>query len=326
VNKKFWLVLLVIALAMMGCSLPTLALDDPLFVTATATKVAVQPTSTQVPPRATATQPAPVLTETETPISWTQVQVALYAEGQQADGQLWELPLGTHNAVSTANGRYEAVESAPVGVVGNNDYGWCHANQIDCPPHGLLVRVEIPEQHTSCLLAEMDISWRIQLKNSCGTPVPVKISIRYNDVTRSAAELKADYIALAGLTQQALNVESEVGLFVSVRESGTSELSYEGKAVKFGYSCWDCLADTQGVDKPVPVPLVGENFSTFGPVTAPSGQSLLPGVVYPLPRPAATAFLLEFELEVVDASVVWVGRYDTPKNGQLPTPTATPAR
>lgn len=267
-------------------------------------------------PRATATpvadapEPAPLEPTAAPPVTnWTQMQVALYAEGVQTDDLFWELPLGTWFAVSTANERYEAVESAPVGVVGNTDHGWCADDQIDCPPHALLVRVEVPVDKVACFTARMDISWRIQVMNACGTPVPMRVAIRYNDVTRTAAELATDYLALAGLTQRVQNATSEVGLFVSVKETGMSELHYLNEVVPFGYSCWDCLADTQGVDGQ-PVLLVPENFSTFGPDTTPQGSTMRPGVVFPLPRPADEAYQLEFELNATTNLVVWVGRYD----------------
>lgn len=243
--------------------------------------------------------------------SWTQVQVSLYGEGHDVAGKLWELPLGTHFAVTTANGFYEAVNSVAAGVVDGKDLGWCKPDQFDCPPHALLVLVEVPSDKVSCLNAEMDISWRIQIKNSCGAPVPMKVSIRYNDVTRSSSELMEDYLALAGLEQQVLNATSEVGLFVSVRENGMSTLTYQDKKVDFGYSCWDCLPDTMGPGDPVPYPLT--DIETFGlQGSGPSGSALLPGVVFPLPRPTVDPYILTFEVTIIDQSVIWIGRYDVP--------------
>ncbi len=262
--------------------------------------------------------------------NWTQVQVGRYSESVEADGKTWELVMGTHFAVSTANGRYEAVESSPVGVVGNTDHGWCNPGQIGCPSHGLLVRVEVPEQFASCTNVVMDIPWRVQLETDCGGVVPVRISVRENDVTRTVGELLADYLAFAGLEQKVQNATSEVGLFVSVKETGMSEMDYGAAVIPFGYSCWDCLADTMGVDEPQPVPLIGSNISNFGPGTPPTGNSLLSGVVFPLPRPSAKAFELSFELEVAPATplTVWAGRYDAQSAASAtpaPTATVTPA-
>jgi len=292
---------------------PTVEVEVPGPVETVEVVITATPAPTATPPQATTTQAAPTAQPTSAPVNadWQLVQVSKYAQNDPPvviNGVVWELPLGTFKAVSIANGRYEAVESAPVGVVNGVDHGWCAPNQIDCPPHGLLDRVEVPQQFISCLKAEMDISWRIQLTNTCGQPVPVRVSIRYNDVTRTSTELMADYLALAGLKQPVSGMASEVGLFVSVRESGLSNLTFGGKTVQYGYSCWDCLADTSGAATPVPVPLV--DISTFGTPTAPNGSSLLPGVVFPLPRPGSTAYTLSFDMVVVDRSVVWVGRYD----------------
>ncbi len=324
--KKNLLVLFLIAsLAIGACASPA-STSTPAIQTVVVEKVV---TATPLPPTATLVStatPLPTFTPTEDLVTWTQVQVGKYSE--MVEGE-WELVLGTHKAVSTKGGRYQAVESAPVGVVNGKDHGWCGDTQLDCPPHALLVQVMVPAEHVSCVTAEMDISWRVHLENGCGTEVPVRFSIRYNDVTRSSSELLADYLSLAGLKQQVLSATSEVGLFVSVQETGASELSYGSAVIPFGYSCWDCLADTQGVSQPQPVPLIGSNISNFGPGTPPTGNSLLSGVVFPLPRPGNTVFELSFELEVAPTTplTVWVGRYDAQPAATLTTaPTATPAR
>jgi hypothetical protein len=325
-TKKFWFIFLATALVLSACTgqstsanvlpSPTAPTSTTVVQTVVVEKVV---TATQLLATPTlASKAASVPTNTPTAastnelVSWKMIPVAKFSEGVDVSGTLWELPLSTHFAVSTANGRVEAVESAKVGVVGKTDYGWCAEDQLDCPPQALLVRVEVPKQHVSCLSAEMDVSWRIQIENECGEEVPVRISIRYNDVTRDAAELMADYFAIAGLGQRVQDAVSEVGLFVSVKEAGISD--------GLGYSCWDCLADTEGVNQPSPVPLVADNFSTFGPDTTPAGNSLLPGVVIPLPRPDGDTFTLSFELKVETDMVVWAGRYDA----RPPTVTTTP--
>lgn len=311
------LIVLVAVFVMSGC----VKTDTPVFVPPT-TQPTVQPTQTarveiQIQEVVITATPEPI--PTETPIKWTQIQVARFSESHEADGKLWELPLGTFFAVSTANGQYEAVESALVGVVNGTDYGWCGPTQLDCPPHAFMVLVEVPEKFVSCAKAEMDISWRINFTSTCDQSVPVRFSIRYNDQTRTLSELEADYLALAGLTQQPLDTLSEVGLFVSVRENGQNELTYEGKKVAFGYSCWNCLPDTKGPNDPIPYPLV--DIETFGVQGAgPIGSSMIPGVVFPLPRPDGSVYVLSFEMNMVDSSVVWVGRYDTTPL----SPTATP--
>lgn len=336
--KKFAVLLLAAMILLSACGGSPTATVLPPTAAATSTPV-VQTvvvektvivekvvTATPLPPTPTLafTQTAlPTATPTEELVTWTQIQVGKYSE--MVDGK-WELPLGTHYAVTTENGRYEAVDSAPVGVVNGKDHGWCSDDQLDCPPHALLVRVEVPVEHISCFSAEMDISWRVQLNNECGTLVPVRFAVRYNDVTRSSSELLGDYLSLAGLEQQVLNAASEVGLFVSVREDGTSELDYGATAIPFGYSCWDCLADTQGVSQPQPVQLSGDNISNFGPQTPAMGESSLPGLVFPLPRPGSTAFELSLELEVAPATplTVWAGRYDAqPTVSATATPTVT---
>lgn len=320
---------------------PTIDLGPTVQAMVAEQLTAAAPQATPVAPQATeapAETPAPVEEQeqeqsevadeptatvaTAEPTNWTMVQVSLYAEGHDIGGVLWELPLGTHMAVNTAGGRYDAVQSAPVGVVNGVDHGWCKPDQLDCPPHAILIRVEVPEAQAACFSAEMDISWRIQFENGCGTSVPVRVSVRYNDQTCTTQELGADYLALAGLQEQVLNATSEVGLFVSVRKDGMGELNYLNKVVPFGYSCSDCLADTQGVPGQ-PVPLVAENFSTFGPDTSLAGSSMLPGIVFPLPRPTDKPYELNFELKVVTDSVIWVGRYDVHPLSVTPTPTAT---
>lgn len=319
---KKLLIFVVVAVTLLiitACGAKSSTEKEETQINATQTPWVVTSTTVQQPTAASTATP----TIEATP-AWTQVQVGKYSEGVEVDGKIWELVLGTHLAATTKNGRYEAVESALVGVHGNKDYGWCGEKQLDCPPHALLVMVEVPAQNISCMTAGMDISWRIQLKNECDTEVPIRVSVRYNDVTRSQSELAADYLSLAGLTQKVQNANSEVGLFVSVRENGTSELHYGSVEVPFGYSCWDCLADTMGVSEPRPVQLVANNISNFGPDTTPLGNALLSGVVFPLPRPTQEEdFELSFELEATPNTplVVWAGRYDA----QPATPTPTPA-
>lgn len=307
----------------------TLEALQHLYLSATVTETpaalptaTLQPTATNTTPASAAQLATGTIAPAVTEASWKPVQVAKYVWDKQivVDGKMWELPTGTWFAVTTKNGSYEAVKSIPAGDV-NKAYGWCKPNQYDCPPHALLVSVEVPADKISCLQARMDISWRIMLDNKCGVPVQVKINIRYNDQTRSLGDLEQDYLALAGLTNPVLDAKSEVGLFVSVRDRGQSELIYNDVVTNYGYSCWNCLPDTQGPDDPKPYPLT--DIVTFGKNgSGPSGSSLIPGVVFPLPRPEATVYSLSFSMKVVDNSVVWVGRYDVPLSAS--TPTVTP--
>jgi len=189
-------------------------------------------------------------------------------------------------------------------------------NQFDCPPHALLVNVSVPEEYTSCITAEMDISWRIMLVNSCGESVPVQFALRYNDQTRSMDQLQNDYLALAGLDQEPLDTISEVGLFVAVKKTGSGKLAFGDEVIEFGYGCWDCLPDTRGPNEPLPIFLDDEGISHFnGPETHSSSILVLPGLVFPMPRPelGTDPFKFESELEITTDTVIWVGRYDVLK-------------
>lgn len=263
------------------------------------------------------TEPATV-TVTEVDRRWT--PVGKFSTPIIADDEQWELVTGTHFAVTTVNGRYEAIPSSPVGVVDGVDHGWCGATQIVCPPHGLMVRVEPPTEFFYCAKAYMDISWRVWMVNECGHPVTYKFSTHYNNVTRNDEELMRDYLMLSGgLTEKVETAESELGLFVTVAETGTAELTYWDViarrlvTVLYGYSCWDCLANTTGQGGLAPLPLV--NISTVGPQTEPTGLSVFPGRVFQMPRPEGenVGYSLSFEVEVVDEAVVFTGQYLVPK-------------
>jgi hypothetical protein len=254
------------------------------------------------------------------------VQVGKYSDGVQADGQTWELVKGTWFAVTKANGRYEAVAST---AVGRNNNDWCGSTQYDCPPHGELLRVEVPTEFAGCTSIQMDISWRIHVRNTCGSEVPVRFALRTNDVTRTGNQILEDYLSLAGGLKPPARTGfvSDGGLFAGAEQPGDQvKLTYGADTDTIGYSCWDCLPDSMGTNNPVPVPLVPGTFTTFGTNTQPLGTSLLQGVVFPMARPNGKVQTLNFELSVPSqkAGVVWIGRWDVPVGGFLtPTPTAT---
>lgn len=250
-------------------------------------------------------------------VVWKTVQVALFVPDDgwiEVDGAEWELPLGTHFAVSIKNGRYEAVQSV---TTGRDENDWCGDDQFDCPPHAVLVRVEVPEDLYGCVTPLMDISWRIITTSTCGhddAPVPVRYTLRTNDQTRSGNEILEDYLSLVGLKLPfRTDFTSEVGVFVAAKNPGDLiELTFGESNQSVGYSCWDCLADSRGPGQPIPYEL-SEGFETFGPDTAPLGSSLEPGVVFVWDRPMnGEVQTLTFETLIFNGrpSVVWIGRWD----------------
>lgn len=230
------------------------------------------------------------------PVRWTLAELAKYFDNIEG----WVLPLGTHFATDLSNGRYEAVASKPVGPQSNGtDAGWCGEGQLDCPPHLGLYQVMVTEN----VEAMMDIATRIQVVSDNGGSV--RFQWRFNTETRTAAELVDDYnVAASG---------GQLGLFIAtsdpLMEEGT--VVYKDEETLFGYSCWDCLAHTRGPDQPVPYPLT--DFETFGPDTATLGDSLLPGVVIPIPSPEEDPdFMVDLTVNIPKGTqvVFWFGRYD----------------
>lgn len=336
-QRQKWLIPAVLILALLfvcgGIGLVRVAGDvfggDRTASAASATVVvpAVQPTKqsvlptkvalmepTKVSPKPTAEVAANLQDASKAPAEISVVpgadllQVALFSQWVDFGGSQWELPMGTHYAATTANGRYEAVESAPAGKVNGTDYGWCGQSQYDCPPHAFLLQVEAP----SCVTAVMDVSYRIIFTNQCGPDAKVTLRIRENDVTRSGDQVLQDYLTLAALTSKAPGVKSEVGFFFSVEKTGTSSLEYNGEEYGFGYGCFDCLPDTTGKAGPVPVRLDDPSVEHFGNEgTSPAGSSRLPAVVFPWGRPGENPKEFNVSLSVATEPVVfWVGRYD----------------
>lgn len=345
--KRFFTALLVAVMAISSVAFAAPAAAQQQCVTVNGNEVCGEASfvasiiaSLNSAPAATATpvaETAPVAEEASTAFTgsesydgWSLLQFVPYFDVYEIEGERWLMPLGTHYAVDTSGGRYEAVVSAPVGEVNGVDYGWCGAGQLDCPPHGFLGRVSV--EAGADVEAVMDISYRLNLHNNDAVARPVRVQLRFNNVAdalrageavsapRTPAELLEDYHTLAR--------EGDLGLFVAVKDALMEEgvLALDSFGYEFGYSCWDCLADTQGPTSERPLPLNNPEMSRFGTPTPALASSIVPGRVIPIPSPAdEPTFAVDFEVLVQPGTtvVIWLGRYDVP-DVVTPTPTATP--
>lgn len=239
---------------------------------------------------------------TETPpeeVKWNRVPLAKYFETVEIGGETWVLPLGTHFATDLSNGRYEAIPSAPAGPQPNGaDAGWCKSNQYGCPPHLGLYRTEV----TSGVEAIMDIPTRIMVTSSEGGKF--HMVWRFNTETRSAGELMDDYVTAAS--------QGQLGLFIATKDGFMEpvEVTYQDKNYLAGYGCWDCLAHTRGPNQPV---VMLDAPDTFGTPSAPTGDSLYPAIVVPVPAPGEDPdFVINLIINVPAGTevVLWFGRYD----------------
>jgi len=235
------------------------------------------------------------------PVSWTLVELAKFFDTVEVAGLKWVLPLGTHFATDLSNGRYEAVESSPVGPQPNGtNAGWCGEGQLDCPPHLGLYRVEVPEG----VEAMMDIATRIQVTSDDGGEL--HFQWMFNTESRSAAELMDDYdVAASG---------GQLGLFIAVADPimDPATLVYRDKELTLGYGCWDCLAHTSGKEANI-VSLDDPSIGHFGSDTATLGDSLWPAYVILVPSPQEDPdFTIDLMVEIPEGTtaVLWFGRYD----------------
>ncbi len=238
------------------------------------------------------------------------------------DVEKWVLPLGTSYAVSTSNGFYEAIPSAPAGPQSDgSDAGWCAPDQFDCPPHLYLVRVTAPNRND--LEVDMDISYRMFIE---AEDVPVRMQFALNTATRTPEQLLEDYDSLAS--------GGGLGLFLSMKDSLMEEatLLYNNENFVVGSGVWDALPDTAGRLDNI-VPLDDPSISHFGQegTTTAGGDSLYPAYVVPIPAPGEDPqFSIDLLLDIPAGStiVVWLGRYDVTTEStsmDATTCTVTPA-
>lgn len=234
----------------------------------------------------------------EVPVNWTQVPLARYFDTFVLDETRWVLPLGTHYATDLSNGRYEAVESKPIG----GNAGWCGRGQLDCPAHLGLYRAEVSDD----VAAIMDIATRIMVTADHGGKFHFELI--FNHSTRSDAELMDDYTVAAS--------DGQLGLFIATLDPSMmpATLAYLGDEYDFGYGCWDCLAHTSGMNAAI-VGLDDPSIGHFGEETPTLGDSLYPAYVIPIPSPEEDPdFAVDLTVTFPEGTnvVLWFGRYDVP--------------
>ncbi|MDQ3008274.1 MAG: hypothetical protein M3Q81_01635 [bacterium] len=289
----------------------------------------VQPVATLVPVNV-----APALTGRMVTVP----QVFRGAQPFTINGETWTLPLESWKAHWTSNGRWQALEPAPSGP----DLGYCRDQetagatqqtvQSDCFTHLSLVRIVADQEVLECIRAVSDIEFRIHVWNECSYPVSFQIGWRYNRSTyhpdntgdqpytesRPESTMSNEYNVVAS--------QGDLGLFVAnyAPNQPRSQLQLVAgtqmtSAIDFQYSCWDCLAHTEGPAEPQPIFLNDQEISHFGTPTAPLGTSELPGVVFPIPRQWDYQLRLAITIPGYSAdqnngTTIWLGRYDhTPR-------------
>ncbi len=263
------------------------------------TPVVVQPTNTlapspspmpataTVPPTLTSMPPTPLPTSTPVPavvataqpnVVWTPLQVSPdVLPVDMGNGLTGQMVKSTSHAMTTANGRYEAIPAQP----GNaTDLGWCKPTQATCPPHLLNIYVGVPQGEENNVSVDMDISYRLMIVNNTDHVIPMNIVIKYN-----ALPLEANETLMSDWAAQCKNIGCAVMIMNKDNSDPIGSGYFEGKPFQFGPDCWDCLADTQGPNEML-------NFSDpritqFGTQTPPNaGSSLKPrGIVFPFKAP-----------------------------------------
>ncbi len=281
--------------------------------TATATDAPTDtPAATYVP---SATQTA-TATATEDLTQWVKAVIAPYVTAVDVNGFPGQVVLGTTHAlkIDSIKNQYLAIPATP----GSSTTGWCLPGMNNCPPHTFKISVMVRQADAACTTIEMDISYRLMIRNNCGHESQVHIVLAFNSLPRPEESTVSDYATMFK--------NFDGGFLVSTMDpmDPIGQLKIDNTVVDFGHSCWFCLADTQGKLSPAPLNLDDPTMSRFGPETAADGSAQIPGLmVQSIPHPDKNPNWSVDMIMIVPQNgkaVAWTGVYKL-----LPaTPTATP--